>query len=335
MTEKEKCIVKEETVSRFVLPEGAEFRGVEIKNGVVSVLYAETTESMVAEESETMEEKQEDSDEEAGLWTQHRTKVTNGKVTLEVGSEVKGYEANGISEWFVLGAENGKLLITTTRGNDEVELCGGEEYLNGVEILNNAVKDIYNDGNFADTVRSINVEDINRVTGYNLETAGYGKNRIDEYGNEVTYYWTGTRYPYYSASNGVKGELSLNESGFYYPTANGFEKSEISITARRAVKEEITTLTSTFYYYNLKNYLSQSSKAYQMLVGKSFWLGSQYVDCITFFAGFGLRDVDDGYVGGSHLAGSNGGEYYGYYGVLPVVSLKSEIRVNKNGEIFK
>ena len=32
------------------------------------------------------------------IWTQDKTNVTNGKITLEVGSKITGYEANGVSD---------------------------------------------------------------------------------------------------------------------------------------------------------------------------------------------------------------------------------------------
>ena len=75
-------------------------------------------------------------------WTQNETSVTNGDVTLAVGSRIIGYVAKGISDWYVLGAEDGKLLITTRSCPEKVRLHGRDGYTNGVEILNNAVKDV-------------------------------------------------------------------------------------------------------------------------------------------------------------------------------------------------
>ena len=91
---------KKENVSRFVLPKGAEFRGIEENDGVVSVLY------------ETI----------ANLWTQDKTNVSNGKLPFKVGSPIQGYEACGISDWYFLGANDGRLLITTKYCPGEVTL---------------------------------------------------------------------------------------------------------------------------------------------------------------------------------------------------------------------
>ena len=270
-------------------------------------------------------------------WTQDRTTVTNGDVTLAVGSRITGYVAKGISNWYVLGAEDGKLLITTRSCPEEVRLYGRDGYTNGVEILNNAVKDIYNDGFFADTVRSINVEDVNRVTGYNPETAGYGANKLWQYGNEVTFYWDGTDYPYYSASNDIVGNLIWSHSErFHYPTLNGVTISEKSNTAGTRNIEEITTLRSSFYAYEGSSHIDSRSTAYDLLFNSgSYWLGSPYVNCAGGHVSFGLRFVVNGGVDGNDLAGSDGDENTGSYGLRPVVSLKSEIQLDSDGKIQK
>lgn len=138
---------------------------------------SEETEVSNSSKNETEEDDEEKTKKSTpkGNWTQDKTEVTNGDVTLEVGSEVTGYEANGIDEWYVLGVENGNLLITTNKGDEEVELSGKDGYENGIEILDNAVQD-YDDGNLSESVRSINVDDINRVTGFNPgEDKSYGK----------------------------------------------------------------------------------------------------------------------------------------------------------------
>ena len=197
--------------------------------------------------------------------------------------------------------------------------------------MNNAVKDTYNDGFFADTVRSINVEDVNRVTGYNPETAGYGANSLWQYGNQVTYYWDGTDYPYYSASNDIVGNLIWPHSErFHYPTLNGVTISEKSNTAGTRNIEEITTLRSSYYAYEGSSHIDSRSTAYDLLFNSgSYWLGSPYVYCFDFFVFFGLRIVVYGGVNGRHLARSYGYESTDSYGLRPVVSLKSDIKITE------
>ena len=95
--------------------------------------------------------------------------------------------------------------------------------------------------------RSINVDDINKITGYNPNNVGvydinqtgsgtkYSEGELWEYGNEVTYYWDGTDKPYYTATNTLKGNLSSSHStnGFNW-YENGWKnsiKATISPTA--------------------------------------------------------------------------------------------------------
>lgn len=113
-------------------------------------------------------------------WTQDKTTVANGRVTLEVGQAVTGYTANGVGNgnWCVLGAENGKLLITTNSNQGTIELYGQGSYVNGVTKLNTESSKFKDTNNMAELARSMNVEDINRVTGYDPEGAKYKEQNI-------------------------------------------------------------------------------------------------------------------------------------------------------------
>ena len=106
-----------------------------------------------------------------GPWIQNGTTVTsdNGEgITLNVGSSVKGYSVTvdgntfGDGKWCVLGAKNGKLLITTNKNVKSLNLKGADGYVNGISKLNN-VASKYTNSNFTDTntyARSINADDI-------------------------------------------------------------------------------------------------------------------------------------------------------------------------------
>ena len=290
-------------------------------------------------------------------WTQTGTSVTNGTVNLTVGQAVTGYSVAvdettyGDGSWYVLGAKNGKLLITMNTCPETVTLSGSDGYINGIATLNAAAEKYTNPTYASGNARSIDVDDINRVTGYDPKTAG-GNNtpaysgELYEYGNKVTYYWQGSaNAPYYSASNGLTGSLSYpcNE-GFFYPTASGFTKSEKSTTATTENKELITTLTNTYYDYSGSSKIDSSIPAYTLLFSNtgnypgdtgSYWLGSQCVDCDTNVAYFGLRSVFYGCVASDGLVGSGSGEGEGSksLGLRPVVSLQSGVQVTSAGAI--
>ena len=111
------------------------------------------------------------------------------KVTLKVGTaDAVAYSAGDYrGDWVVLGAEYGKLLLVSSTNVANVPLggtkggkingtdCAGG-YYNGVEALN-TVCATYLDETYADSARSITVEDVNRVTGFSpvrAQFSGYG-----------------------------------------------------------------------------------------------------------------------------------------------------------------
>ena len=153
----------------------------------------------------------------------HNTQtVTKGSLTLKIEDYVidKGTQAvSGFDgKWRVLGAENGQLLLVTATyyapfEEDEekgivkspysfiseycLNLTGLDGWNNGVNILN-SIGATYNN-NRLEKGRSITVDDINKITGYNPKNVGvndpnqtgigtpYGNGEIDQYKNKVTY----------------------------------------------------------------------------------------------------------------------------------------------------
>lgn len=273
-----------------------------------------------------------------GPWIQNGTTVKSECITFEVGSRITGYEANGISDWNVLGAEDGRLLITTNSPPEQVELRGRDDYTNGIEILNNLAKKYSNSIYAAGIARSINVDDINRVTGYNPEKARYARNEIWQYGSRVTYYWYKTYCPWCSGENGAESYLyNAHRSGFYYPTARGWDtlyKPPDKYEYRDCLKE-IITLRNTVYSYEGCSLIDSSNIAYDLLFKSgSHWLASQCFCWDGLGVSFGLRIVNyDGKIFFRNLALSDGQECIRSYGFRPVVSLKSEVKVDSDGNI--
>lgn len=236
--------------------------------------------------------------------------VTNGIVTLQIGDYVdydcttsnarytSSQVANGYGNqtftasdykygWRVLGIdeETGELLILA---EDFVPLTGGYTdktsnrtyyylkgqagYANGVNELNN-ICEIYGQGEGATGARSITMEDIDKITGYNPNNVGvndsdksgkgtkYAEGSINEYGNRVSFYWDGTINPYYTATNGLTGKLTDNHSnGFsWYNPLSGWQTVALSTSATTAQKEQITTLESNFYSYYPNTLTSSAS----------------------------------------------------------------------------
>ena len=284
--------------------------------------------------------------EKVQTWTQDGTSVTDGEITLTVGQAVSGYEVEGYESlnWCVLGAKDGKLLITTSANTETIELSGKDGYTGGVETLNTAAAK-YSDGDLADSVRTIDVDDINRVTGYDPATAGYGSGNVGEYGDQVTYTKKTDGKIWYQGSKQPTTQTTSSYTSFEYWNGTNW----ISLG-----EEESATLTSTSYWYSPNtlttsdsgetNGIATDSDAYTLLFAntggkgqedKAIWLGSPCVDCFEGRADFGLRYVMDGYVNNGYLYYSDGNTYSGTYGLRPAVSLKSNVKVTSAGVVSK
>jgi hypothetical protein len=241
-------------------------------------------------------------------------------------------------------------------------LKGQEGYVNGVEELNK-ISAIYGTGAGAASARIVNVEDINWITGYNPNNTGVkDKNQtgsgtkcytgqVYEYGNNVKYTFTGTNVKY-EPTNGVASGTGNYKQFTYY--------DEVSKTWKSLGTNGSVTLKSSAYYYypttltetndvNATTRIASTSAEYKMLFTNSstgsdtansgnttnfyYWLGSLFVYTYAGAAHFGLRSVNSGSVDSSALCDSYDNPYSQYYGVRPVVSLDSKVKLKDSGTI--
>ena len=278
--------------------------------------------------------------EKVQTWTQDGTSVTDGEITLTVGQAVTGYsvdvEINSatqtISNWYVLGAKNGELLITTNTSYENVTLSGIEDYVGGVAKLNTAASK-YSDGDMANSTRTLDMADINRITGYNPEVDGSSVGSVWEYGNEVTYTLKDGGTVSYQGTKQPTTETDSSYTQFQY-----WNGTEIVTLATG----ESTTLTCTAVNYNAssadsatKAMLFTNTGAYPGASG-NYWLGSPYVNCNEGYASWGLHIVY------SSNIRKDGTLFYSYdgtnsytKGLRPVVSLKSSVKVTDAGAVSK
>ena len=114
----------------------------------------------------------------------------------------------GDNKWRVLGAKDGKVelisadIVPSNNSNQMYYLKGRTGFQNAETELTK-IAGLYGHGTHATGARSVNVDDINKITGYNPNAEGiknptaeqiasgnkYGKNQLYEYGNKVTYSW--------------------------------------------------------------------------------------------------------------------------------------------------
>ena len=223
-----------------------------------------------------------------------------------------------------MGVENGNLLIVMegqvyADGSDGYYLRGAEALNYGIAELNEISK-IYGNGEHATGARSIKAEDVNKITGYNpLKDANYegkawGYGEVWQYGSKVTYTLTSTGVTY-SGTNGKTGIWTDSSAKLMKP-------GDTTNTSP-------LTVESTSYYCNDSIVSDLTKKSLVFLNGDSdYWLASSYVNAHEGGVGWGFF-----YVGGHRVYSdgyfwdSDGGADSTYYGLRPVVSLKSDIKL--------
>ena len=279
-------------------------------------------------------------------WKQQGTKVTKGKVTLTVGQKIENYneliKEDGTKvenaeeltdvEWRVLGAEKGKLLIVSaTNVKRRVDLNGKEGYNNGTEVLNQICSK-YGQGKYADGARSITVEDINKITGYNPKETGdgrpYGYSGEDngrQYNSKVTYTNLGFEHPDGRVIDGKNIQsIDIISSGYqYYPETLSKLNPKIGVIVKGICNNPSNLYDSYDALFSNTDFKRGA-----------YWLASKYEVSMDGMAYFGLRSVEDGRVKFFNLAFADGSERSGRsYGARAVVYLNSDVEVSTEGVI--
>ena len=255
---------------------------------------------------------------------------------------------NSSDGWRVLDIENGQIrLIASTQcrttNSSVVGYCldGKEGYQYGISELN-AISAIYGQGKGAAGAKSITVEDINKITGYNPMNTGdgnpYGSGDVDEYGSKITYFWDGTSKPYYEYGEGVNkrtGNLRNEHTILNWYDGSTWHNSAQSTSATTTNKERITELTNNFYSYNPTTLTySGNEKINNILFERSssitYWLASSYQYFDAYKINFGMFYVKNNYIMGDTLIYSDGDTTkYNVSFIRPVVTLKSDVQIEK------
>ena len=291
-------------------------RGNTLKEDVLARLedYTEDYNIIVTDDGVTVKDKNEvgwrieREYDDNGLIT--KAVVTDGNVEYEIGTTVN-YMPDGVGAtsykggWKLLGVDDeGRLLIMSSDSitGANVQLSGQEGFLNGIATLEGAVSG-YKDGTIGVDVRSVTVEDIDAVTGYDKTTftgEEYLQAMVDMYqmmGMEgtdseieaqllgefgftskeqmalldnnmsVTYSWDGTEYPKYSyIKNGVTATGNLSNTH----NSKGFTYYDKTTNTFKTSAYTTTTGTIATIENDMHAYLgplkyAEDSKAYKML----------------------------------------------------------------------
>ena len=216
--------------------------------------------------------------------------------------------------WRVLGVEKGRLKIihaslvgvpATDSDNESsgvyaskyLKLSGQIGYEN-VEKELNRICSFYGKGKYADSsikARSINIEDVNTITGYNPNAEGirnptendivsgnkYGKNTIYQYKNKITFSWNGIDdKPNYTSSTKSGKMKKEHHIGFFWYDGNLMKKTEYV----EGKIGKICELTSELYGYVPTTLIDSDYGGYDVLFNKAkrgtadtedYWLASK------------------------------------------------------------
>jgi hypothetical protein len=188
--------------------------------------------------------------------------------TVEVGdtvyynSGVAAYEGEGANQgkWGVLGVEDGKLLIMSKENVENLQLRGKLDYFtDGTTKLNNTCTPFKN-VIYADSVRSIKIEDINKIIGYTPPAP-------------TTYIYT--------LRNGRVYENNYMSNIIRFTNIDGTILTE----------ENSIEVVHTYYAYQLNRYLANGSKKYNLLWNNDwpYWIDSSCIEARNGEAYWGMR----------------------------------------------
>ena len=306
--------------------------------------------------------------------------ITNGDVTLQTGDYI-AYDANdkveytytaeaektGINtgegqtfsssyetEWRLLGVEHSAdgdylMLVPSSSikstNSTGLTLRGATGYQYGLEEIKN-ICEIYGHGTGASYARAMEIEDINKITGYDPMNTGDGKiykqGKPLEYLNEITV--TRTAYTTFEFSCSNRAEVNYNYTGFRYVN----EKNEYVLLE---IGESVT-LTCTYYGYypttltdspsgDVKG-ISTDSKEYTMLFSDNYWLASKYFlggpdntgefDVTTNFSFFTISNNAVQTSGSKYCIAVGGNSPSTAFNIMPIVYLNKDIQLRESGE---
>ena len=223
-------------------------------------------------------------------------------------SIVSTYSSSDAVKWRVLSIDkdSGKVELIAETNLSKLCLYGKEGYINSENILND-IGAIYGKGKGAVGGRSVNIKDIEKYSSYDPYTY-----------NSIYSKYGGTRK--YTGGTFVKGE-----------GITGGVEDESDARLVKASSSNPVTVTQTYYNYsNPYNYF-ENKLAYNVLFsGRDyyFWLASRCVLLNSSSCYFCVRYAGSSSVYGIYLFYSLGNANTDGNGVVPVVSLESDISVD-------
>ena len=271
----------------------------------------------------------------------HLIDYTQNGGTSSSNNQTLKTEEDWDTTWRVLGVnEKGQLeLIRSKAPESTIYLRGEKGYLNAEAILNTTCNELYGKGKGAESARSLNINDINKLAGVLTE---------EDRKSVTTNSWYGTwwRYRYDTASGVIQYSYSKNynpetKDGIweeYKPNGYGYGyfkepgKAEINSTNPNAETEMKETVYSYNYYGKIKQITFDKISLLSIIDNEwggygSQWLASTFVDPGMNSVDFGVTFLTSSTVSKKGLAFSYSSPAADSRKYRPIVTLKNSVKL--------
>ena len=282
-------------------------------------------------------------------WVQKGNTISKGDKSYKIGDYYDYDETNNGKitnladvKWRVFGVEDGKLLIMSTSNVNNVTLGhiddldkAEKDYFEGKNIVNRIASQ-YGKGKNAVGARSITIEDMDKIMGFDKNT--YAPGPISKYGNVISYYWVGTDNPMFKYGNEKEGELRNAHKMFI---ALNVEENKFERIEQPKGSEDkpvlIANIKNDFYAYSNSTFdkddnesqkYSSDSSEYKMLFldeegnESNYYLASNFSKVSNAMVGYGYWMVKGSNINFGYLLYSMGHSRELISGVRVIVTIK-------------
>jgi len=278
-------------------------------------------------------------------WSFDGNKVFKGDEVYEIGDYYDYDESNGgkISnltdvKWKVLGvSDDGNLLILASSNVEDLTLGSKDDlekakqdYIDGDKKLDEIASN-YAHGKNALSGRSINIEDINKIT------------KVDSVSRKTySYYWGSEANPITideETNERYLSKLKHNNKFLWFDfETNKWNLSERTGKETNENMTKITTSENTLFVYNYEIYdeetyeyvpfMEKETKEYNMLFkddtkeSNSYWVSTKYANATNRYISYGYNVVKNADVNYTYLVYSSQNITEITFGVRPVIEIK-------------
>ncbi len=234
-------------------------------------------------------------------------------------------------KWKVFGVDDeGNLLIMSasvvenlTLGSKKDLKEAQQDIITGIKQMDDIAKK-YSKGKYALYARSVNSEDINKLTGYDKEN-----------NKSMTFYWGTEDNPITKNENGeiVPTKINHNKS-FYWLDNNEWKQNIKDGSETNENLKEINSFKSNLVSYdnqnydNLSFYIKENSKLYNMLYLDDnkdraiYWTSTNYINVTENYVSYGYNAVKYDSLNYDNLVYSSGNSNEITRGIRVIVAIK-------------